>query len=34
MRTLGYEYDEDSNATHQRTHHVDEHPSDTYPEKI
>ena len=27
-----YEYDEDSNATHQRTYHVDEHPSDTYPE--
>lgn len=27
-----YEYDEDTNATHQRTYHVDEHPSDTYPE--
>lgn len=28
MRT----YDENTNATHQRTYHVDEHPSDTYPE--
>ncbi|HCZ6538663.1 TPA: YihY/virulence factor BrkB family protein, partial [Staphylococcus aureus] len=27
-----YEYDEGTNATHQRTYHVDEHPSDTYPE--
>ncbi len=33
MIILTDQYDEDSNATHQRTYHVDDTiPSDTYPE--